>query len=73
MRCHTLCFDCICAGANDAVAAVDSRLEPGHTCAPIRAAGACLEVGRIHGGNGGEKEENGGLELHYGERLGMGS
>lgn len=72
VRCHTLRLDCICAGADDAVATVDSRLEPGHTRAPVGAAGTCLEVGRIYGGNGGEKEENGGLELHCGERLGMG-
>ncbi|KFY09074.1 hypothetical protein V492_05633 [Pseudogymnoascus sp. VKM F-4246] len=73
VRCHALSLDGVCAGTNNAVAAVDSWREAGHACASVGAAGACLEVGRIYGGDGGDEEEEGGFKLHFGGGLGRGS
>lgn len=87
MALHPLGLDGVRAGAHDTVAAVEARLEPRDTLAPVVAAGAGHEFGRRLAGRdivglgsdgvgarerqGGEEEDGG--ETHVGGVFGFGA
>ena len=58
--------DRVCSGSNDAVSAVDARLDPRNALAPVRTAGAGSELGS--GVTGGDVGVGDGLRVGRGER-----